>query len=213
MAKVLIIGASKGIGLATVRQALDSGHSVRAMARSAEKIPISHDNLEKHNGDALDNADITAAVDGTEIVVQALGIAAGPRMLLGPITLFSRATHNLLPAMEESGIKRLISVTGFGAGDSYERIGCLQRVPFRLVLGQAYDDKSVQEGLIKDSDLEWTIVRPVILTHGRKTGRYRVLVEPWEWRNGLISRADVADFIVKQIDNNTLIRKAPVIAY
>ncbi len=213
MAKVLIIGASKGIGLATVKQALATGYRVRAMARSADKIPISHDDLEKQNGNALDSADIAAAIDGIEVVVQAIGVAPGPEMLLSPITIFSESTRRLVPAMKTAGIKRLISVTGFGAGDSYASVGLLQRIPFRLVLGPSYDDKGVQEYLIKESDLDWTIVRPVILTRGRRTGRYRVLVEPCQWRNGLISRADVADFIVKQIHDSTLIHKAPVIAW
>ncbi|HIP80646.1 MAG TPA: NAD(P)-dependent oxidoreductase, partial [Kiloniellaceae bacterium] len=142
-----------------------------------------------------------------------LGVRAGPQMIFGPITLFSKATRVLVPAMEAAGVKRLISVTGFGAGDSRAAIGCLQRIPFRLLLGQAYDDKTVQEAVIKDSTLDWTIVRPGILTNGRRSGRYRILVKPAQWRNGLIARADVADFLVKQIDDDSLLHKAPVIVY
>lgn len=213
MAKVLVIGASKGIGLESVKRALAAGHHVRALARGADKIALNHAELEKVKGDALNEDDVAAALDGIDVVIQALGIAPGPQMITGPITLFSEATAILVPAMETAGVKRLLCVTGFGAGDSETRIGCLQRLPFRLFLGQAYDDKSIQESLIKESDLDWTIVRPVVLTKGRRRGRYRVLVEPREWRNGLISRADVADFLVKQIDDETHLHEAPVIAY
>ncbi|WP_420345522.1 NAD(P)-dependent oxidoreductase [Pelagibius sp.] len=213
MARVLIIGASKGIGLATVKRALAGGHRVRAMARSAGQIGLDHDMLEKIKGDALNAEDVTAALAGIDIVIQALGVRPGPQMIFGPITLFSEATRILVPAMEAAGVRRLLCVTGFGAGDSRAAIGCLQRLPFRLFLGQAYDDKTVQEAIIKDSALDWTIVRPGVLTKGRETGRYRVLVEPRRWRNGLISRADVADFLVKQVDDDSLLRESPVIVY
>ncbi len=213
MAHVLVIGGSKGIGLATVKRALASGHRVRALARSAGQIRLRHEGLEKVEGDALKEEDITAALDGIDVVIQALGVRPGPNMIFGPITLFSRATQILVPAMEAAAVKRLIAVTGFGAGDSKASINCLQRIPFRLVLGQAYDDKTLQEQLIRKSNLDWTIVRPVVLTPGPRSGRYRVLVEPESWRNGLISRNDVADFLVKQIEDDSLLHQTPVIAY
>jgi len=213
MARVLIIGASKGIGLAATGQALEAGHAVRAFARSADRIALTHANLEKRNGDALDPGDVREALDGIDVVIQALGVPAGPNMVLRPVSLFSEATQVLLPAMEAAGVKRLICVTGFGAGDSKARISCLQRIPFELVLGRAYDDKDVQEDLIRASDLDWVIARPTILINGPRTGRYRVLAEPRRWRNGLISRADVADFLINQIDDDAYLGQRPVLAY
>ena len=210
MARVLIIGASKGIGLATTRQALEAGHRVRAFSRSAAGNAMSNVNLEIIRGDALDSRDITAALDGMEVVIQALGVSSLGD-LFRPVSLFSNATRVLVKAMEGQGTKRLISVTGFGAGDSRASISCLQRLPFLMVFGRAYADKSVQEQLIKDSSLDWTIARPGVLTNGRRTGRYRILDEPSEWRNGIISRADVADFLVRQIEDGTWLRKAPVL--
>ncbi len=211
MSRVLVIGASRGIGLETVRQSLSRGYAVRALARSADSIAVSDAALETCPGNALDPDDVAEALDGVDTVVQALGVAPGPATMLKPVTLFSSATRILIPAMQTAGVRRLISVTGFGAGDSRARISCLQRIPFRLVLGHAYDDKSIQEQLIRESDLDWTIVRPGILTRGARTGRYQVLEKPGQWRNGLISRADVADFIVRQIDDATYLRKTPVL--
>jgi putative NADH-flavin reductase len=115
--------------------------------------------------------------------------------------------------MESQGVKRLICVTGFGAGDSRTSISFLQRVPFRLLLGRAYDDKSVQETVIKNSSLDWTIVRPEVLTNGRRTGRYSILGEASAWRNGFISRKDVADFLVRQIEDRAYVHKRPVLVY
>jgi putative NADH-flavin reductase len=213
MARVLIIGASKGIGLAAVNRALACGHKVRALARSAGRIEINNANLEKRKGNALDPDDVTSALVGIDAVIQVLGVAAGPGMIFGPIRLFSDSTRVLVPAMQKASVSRLICVTGFGAGDSRSKVDCLQGMMFRLVLGRAYDDKDVQERLIRKSNLDWVIVRPVILTSGPRIGRYRVLVDPKLWRNGFMSRADVADFLVRQIEDDTYLRKTPVLAY
>jgi putative NADH-flavin reductase len=211
MTRVLVIGASRGIGLETVKQLLSQGFAVRAMARSADRISIRDPQLEIVQGDALDADDLAEALAGVDAVIQAIGVRAGPDMVLKPVTLFSSATRILLPAMEKAGVSRLITVTGFGAGDSRAKIGCLQRIPFRLVLGRAYDDKDIQEKLIRDSDLDWTIVRPGVLTGRPGTGRYSVLEKPGQWRNGLIARADVADFLARQVEDRAYIHKTPVL--
>ena len=209
MAHVLVIGASKGIGLETVKASLAAGHRVRAFARSATAMTLSGAGLERFTGDALKAGDVAAALDGVDVVVQALGVPV--KDLLGPVTLFSNATNVLVPAMEKAGVKRLLAVTGFGTGDSRDSIGLLQRVPFRLIFGRAYDDKDAQEMRIRKSELDWTFIRPGVLTPGSATGRYKVLSEPSSWRNGLISRADLAHFIVGQIDQPTYVRKAVVL--
>jgi putative NADH-flavin reductase len=211
VAHVLVIGASGGIGRETLSAALDAGHRVRAFSRSANEIDLESSELEKRPGDAMKATDVDAALDGIDVVVQALGIGADE--LFKPVDLFSESTRILLAAMQRRQVRRLIAVTGFGAGDSREAIGCLQRIPFRLFLGRAYDDKDVQERLIKKSGLDWTIVRPGILTNSSRTGRYRVLVEPSQWRNGVISRADVADFIVGSMDDDDRIHQAPVLIW
>ena len=207
--RVLIVGASKGIGLETARQALDAAHDVRSFARSATAISESNPRLEKIRGDALKTEDLEAALVGVDVVIQTLGVGLGD--LFRPVHLFSDATRVLIAAMRSQGVKRLIGVTGFGAGDSRASISCLQRLPFQIVFGRAYDDKSLQEKLIKESELDWTIARPGVLTSGPRTGRYRILAEASQWRNGIISRADVAEFLVRQIGDQAYIRKTPVL--
>jgi putative NADH-flavin reductase len=211
MKRVLVIGASRGIGVEVVRQALGRGLAVRALARSADRMAYSAPNLEKQGGSALDADDVAAALAGVDAVVLTLGMRPGLEMLLGPVRLFSAATRVIVPAMERAGIGRLICVTGFGAGDSRQTIGSLESVPFRLLLGRAYDDKDVQERLIRESGLDWVIARPVILTDGPKTGRYQALDRPETWRNGFISRADVADFLLNQVEGDVWLRKSPVL--
>ena len=207
--RVLIVGASNGIGLETTRQALEAGHNVRALARSATSIEVSNPSLEKMRGDALNAQDVGAALVGVDVVIQTLGVGFGD--LFRPVHLFSDATRVLIAAMRSQGVKRLICVTGFGAGDSRASIRCLQRLPFQIVFGRAYDDKSLQEKLIKESELDWTIARPGVLTSGTRTGCYRILAEASQWRNGIISRADVAEFLVRQIGDQAYIRKTPVL--
>ncbi len=211
MKTILIIGASRGIGLETVRRALDQGYQVRAFARSASQMPLSHAQLTKLNGDALRAEDVAAAVKGADAVIQTLGAKASLAMLTGPIRLFSDATRILIQSMEGAGVKRLICVTGFGAGDSREHMSLLQRLPFELLLGRVYADKAVQEMMIRRSALSWVIARPGILTNGPRTARYRILDRPADWRSGTISRADVADFLVKQIEDDAYLGKTPAL--
>jgi len=170
VATVLVIGASKGIGRETVKQALKAGHKVRAMARSEVRILGRLDNLETVTGNALDPEAIERALQGVDVVIQTLGVSAGPEMILKPVRIFSDATRVLVPAMEASGVKRLICLTGFGAGDSRNRGGMLYNTAFHLFLGRAYDDKDRQEQIIQDSALDWVIARPGILTNMRHTG-------------------------------------------
>lgn len=212
MAKVLVIGASHGIGLETVRIALRAGHRVRALARSAARMPIQNVGLEKVSGDALDSETIRNALQDIEAVIQTLGVDISPRAVFERTTLFSQSTRILVDAMKAAGLKRLIAVTGLGAGDSRGHGGLLyDLVVFPLLLKRVYDDKDVQECIIKCSGLDWTIVRPGLLTNRPATGRYRVLTAPKDWRFGMISRADVADFLVRQIDDRALIGTTPLL--
>jgi putative NADH-flavin reductase len=212
MAKLLIIGASRGIGLETVKAALRDGHTVRALARSAASIPIENPDLEKLSGNALDSDTIRNALEGVDVVIQTLGVDISLRAIFEPTTLFSRSTRILVDAMKAAGVNRLIAVTGLGAGDSRGHGGILyDAVVFPLLLKRVYDDKDVQEWIIRSSGLDWTIVRPGLLTSGPAAGRYRVLSVPQEWRFGVVSRADVADFLVRQADDRTLIGATPLL--
>jgi putative NADH-flavin reductase len=211
MAKVLIIGASRGIGLEMARAALRAGHNVRALARSAASMPIQDANLEKVSGNALDRDTIRNALQDVDVVIQTLGVEFSPRAIFEGTTLFSESTRILVDAMKAAGVKRLIAVTGLGAGDSRGHGGLLYDAALFLLLKRVYDDKDVQEWIIKRSGLDWTIVRPGLLTDRPATGRYRVLTASADWQAGTVSRADVADFLVRQVDDRALIGTTPLL--
>lgn len=192
---VLILGATSGIGALAVDEALGRGLRVRGFARRADGMPP-RDGLEPFAGDARDPEDLTRALSGVGAVIYALGVKERASMIWQAETLFSRTTAALIDAMDAAGVMRLVAVTGFGAGRSRDAMSALEKLGHNAVLGRVYDDKSRQESLIMESGLDWTIVRPVILTNGPRTGTARVLREPDAWRNGLISRRDVAAYLV-----------------
>lgn len=209
--KLLVIGATKGIGAAVVEDALARGHHVRAFARSADKM-APRDGLEPFAGDATNPADLEPALHDMDAVVLALGIPESVSMLWRKVTLFSQATQELVPLMQRKGPDRLIAVTGIGAGDSVVALSAPEKIGHQFFLSEPYKDKTRQEEIIKASSLRWTIVRPTILTHNKRSGKYRVMEEPGTWRMGMISRADVADYILTALEDDATVGKTPVLA-
>lgn len=205
---IAIIGASRGIGLETVKAAVDAGHQVRAMSRSG--VAIDSPRLTQVKGDATRRADLEGAIAGADVVIQALGIGMS-RELISGTTLFSTSTRALVEAMKAGGPKRLIAVTGAGAGDSRGRLGLGYEIAFTLMLKRVYDDKDVQERIIRDSGLDWTIVRPGLLKDGPATARARALAEPKDWRIGPVRRADVARFLVKEAETGQYRGQTPLL--
>jgi len=211
MDSLLVFGASRGIGLRVVKEALLQGYHVKAFSRSAQDMDFEDQNLSKIAGDALSRDDVKAALQDVQAVIQVLGVPINKALLTGPIDLFSKATEILVKEMQRKGVRRFIAVTGYGAGHSKQTIGPLQRIGYEAVFKYAYGDKDKQEKIIEEADLDWTIVRPGILTNGPKTGCYKVYVCPKDWRNGIISRADVAQYLVKVLPKEETFCTTPVI--
>ena len=211
MALILVIGASRGIGLETVKAALAAGHKVRAFARSAPSIDISNPNLTKVTGDARVRDEVAAAAQGVDAVIHSVGVT-GPSEIIFGTTLFSDSTRSLVDAMQVAGVRRLLIVTGAGAGNSRGRINFLyDNVVFPLALQRIYNDKDIAEDIVIKSGLDWTIARPGLLTNGPAKGHYKILNDTKDWRGGFISRADVADFLVKHLDDASLFGKTPLL--
>lgn len=211
--KVIVFGASGGTGRQLVQQALEQGHEVTAFLRSPEKLGLSHANLRLAKGDALDAAAIERVMPGHNAVLCALG---APALKTG--TIRSVGTRNIVAAMEKAGVKRLICQTSLGYGDSKAVLKVtsffFRFIVVPLLLRQGFADHERQEAHIKASNLDWVIARPGNLTDGTRTGRYRhgFAADDRSIR-GEISRADVADFMLRQLTDDIYLGQTPGLSY
>ena len=205
--KVLVIGGTRGVGREVVAAAHAAGHELTLLARNAERISLPVTGVRVVVGDAGDADDMERAVAGQDAVVWTVGVGPTRR----PVHLFSRSTQFLLAAMAKHGVRRLICVTGIGAGDSRGHGGFFyDRILQPLFMRTVYEDKDRQEALLRASDVDWTIVRPGALTNGPATGLARALTDLHGVTAGRISRADVASFIVEHLETGDF-RKTAVL--
>lgn len=206
--RIIIFGSTGSIGRQLVSQALEQGHTVTAFARNASKISQQHENLSITLGDVMDPASVESAIKGHEAVLCSLG--AGRKG-----TVRSEGTRNIINAMEKLGVRRLICQSTLGVGESWDNLNFFWKyVMFRFLLHPAYIDHVRQEQYVRQSHLDWTIIRPGAFTNGEHTGIYRHGFSTNDTTPKLkISRADVADFMLKQFSDNTYLRKTPGVSY
>jgi putative NADH-flavin reductase len=205
---IAIIGSTRGIGLALVSAALSDGHTVTALARNPDLMPLRDERLRVVAGDAEDPVAVSKVVEGQDVVCSCLGT----RKLFQAISLFSRAAENLSKALKPQQL--LIAVTGIGTGDSRGHGSALYDHFFLpVILGRMYADKEREEAIIKKSVGRWIIVRPGFLNDGPRTGRYRALTNLQGIQGGRISRADVADFVLSQAKDPQFIGQTPLVIY
>lgn len=208
--KILIIGATRGIGAELLRQALEDGHEVTVLARSPRKIALTHPRLHLLAGDIRNPLAVAAAVKGQD----AICVTIGSPITFRPVHIFSEGIERVITAMQELQVRRLICVTGIGAGSSKGHGGFLYDAIFKpLLLKTIYVDKDLQEEIIQQSDRDWLIVRPAGLTNGPRTRKYRVITDYRGVTARRISRADVADFILKELSAPQYTGQTPLLTY
>jgi putative NADH-flavin reductase len=206
--KIVIFGSTGGTGQRLVEQALSAGHEVTAFARNPSNILIHHEGLSVLQGDVLDRAKVEAAVEGQQAVLSALGVG-----LAGGKGVLSNGTKNIIAAMQKFGVRRLIVESSYGVGDSLRDASPVMRFVFRTVLRSTYEDKAREDEIIRASDLDWVVLRPAALTNGARTGQYRVDEHLRLGFGAKIARADVAEFMLKQLRDDTWVRKFPALSY
>lgn len=208
--KVVVIGASGGTGRQLVQQALARGHEVTAFVRNAAKVRIEDEALTVEVGDVLGRESLDRAIEGADAVLCALG----HKRWFYPNRILSNGTRNIVEAMEAAGVRRFVCETSLGVGRSFGRLGLyytLFVVPF--ILPFYFFDKHRQERVIRESGLDWVIVRPAALTNGPKRGNYRQGIRVGSFILTLrISRADVADFMLDQLTSDAWLHAAPGVA-
>ena len=208
--KVLVLGATGGTGREIVRAAAAQGHAVVALVRSkAKAADIAGANLIE--GDARDEQALARALAGCDGVISSLGTSMRPCQ---HVTLLSTATRALVRAMDAAKVRRLVCITGLGAGDSRGHGGFLfDTLFFPLLLRNVYADKDRQEAIVRASDLDWVLVRPMILNDKPARGSVRAQTDLSNIHGGSIARADVAAFVVQQLTDDAWLRHAPLIAW
>jgi putative NADH-flavin reductase len=206
--KVLILGATGGTGRLIVEQAIAADHEVVALVRDKAKAGrLTGAGLVQ--GDARSAEAVAAALVGCDAVVSALGTGASP---FKQVSLLSTATGVLVAQMERQGVPRLVCITGLGAGDSRGHGGFLfDHVIMPLLLRNVYADKDRQEAVVRRSSLDWTLVRPMVLTDNPATNKVEALTDLATVHGGTIPRADVARFIVRELRERRWSRQAPLI--
>jgi putative NADH-flavin reductase len=208
--KIVVFGASRGVGLQVVKQALEAGHTVTAFVRSPEKFEIKHDNQTVFKGDSMDANAVEKVIGGHEAVISALGPTRPPVP-----HMMETSAKNIVAGMKKHGVRRLVSTTGAGVRQPEDKpkfvdhfIGFL----LHLLAKDVVLDSAENVKVIQASDLDWTVVRYPRLVNGEHTRKYRVGYVDKDSGTQL-SRADGADFVVKELVEKKWLRKLPLVSY
>lgn len=203
--KFVVFGATGKTGIELIKQALEQGHIVTAFVRDAARLKIEDENLSAAVGDVFDPESVAKAIEGQEAVICALGSAD-----LKKTTVRTTGTTSIVKGMQIHGVKRLLVVTAMGVGESWDTLSAINKFFFATLLKSSRTDHEAQEVVVKGSGLDWTIVRPSGLTDTPRTGNYD-FGENILAKTSKIARADVADLILKEVEENRLVGKAVTI--
>jgi len=205
--KVIVFGGTGSIGRLVVAQAVEQDHEVTLITRNRALVGKADPRVHVVEGDVFDARAIAPLIAGHDAVVVTLG---GGRK--GGVR--ARGTAAIIEAMRATGVRRLVVLSLIGVGDSREQLNFFwKRLMFGLLLRGAYADHVEQERLTRASGLDWTIARPGSFTDGPRTGSYRRGFGPQEKTTLKVSRADVAEFVVEQLTDETWLRQSPSLAY
>jgi putative NADH-flavin reductase len=196
MMKIVVFGANGGTGSHVVEQALTAGHQVTAVVRRPETVKHQHSNLTVLKGDVLDPASVVQAIQGQEAVISTLGITNGSGH-----TVHSQGVGNMIRAMQNGGVRRLIclSASGLEPGPLWQRV--IAKPMLWYFLGDHYTDLVKMEEAVKQSGLDWTILRPPRLTDGPHTKHYEMGINQHLAKCWSITRADLADCMVTHLQD------------
>ena len=209
--KILIVGGTGKTGRELIKQGLEKGYTLTVLARKPGKLKITDPDLKVIRGNVLKPENVEEAVRGQDVILSALG----HKRFFIKTSILSKGTANIIQAMEKNKVSRLLCITSLGINDSKFRFGLyytLFTIPFILFF--YFRDKAKQEKMIMNSSLDWTIIRPGQLTNGRRREKYKTGEGPGSYiLTKLISRADVAHFMLSQSGDRTFVHKAVGIIY
>ncbi|HSV93187.1 MAG TPA: SDR family oxidoreductase [Desulfobacterales bacterium] len=200
-----IFGATGGTGVELVKQALERGHSVTALVRNPAQFADTRDGLTVMTGDIHDVAAVERSIQGQDAVICALGARD-----LKATMIRTEGTVNIIGAMKKSDVRRLFVVSAMGVGESWNDLSMFNKLLFAIFMKSTRKDHEAQEAAVKESGLDWTIIRPSGLVNAPGTGVYRV-GEHILAKTSRIPRADVADLILNDLERRALVHKAVTI--
>ncbi len=206
--KIAIFESTGGTGKEIIMQALEQGHEITALVRDPQKLSINDKSLNVIKGDVLNKEDVLKVVQGNDAVLVALGVKPPSKAkVVGP------GTENIIEAMKANNVKRLIVESAMFMDDTVRKNSIFISLLTKTFMKGPYTDKLVQESAVRESGLEWVIVRPVGLSNGSKSETYRS-GESLKLKGlfPMIGRADVADFMIKQLQSDANLHKAVLIA-
>jgi putative NADH-flavin reductase len=208
--RIVIFGATGRTGKHLIEQALAQGHFVTAFARDRGKLTIQHERFRVAQGDVLDPVSVERAMESQEVVMCALGHRKGE-----PFSVLAEGTRHIIQAMKKHGVRRIICVSA--AGFLGERadflIGKALFWYFGRYLQRLFGAMEQQYRELEQSGLEWIAVRPILLDEGPRKGNYRIATQDIPTHGYRITTADVAEFMLHQVQSREYVGKAPAIAY
>lgn len=207
--QITVFGATGRTGQHVVEQALSAGHDITILVRDPSKVKWQDLRLKVLAGNVQNAEQVEQAVAGAEAVISVLGPTTNK-----PVYEISAGVAHILRAMQRQGVRRLVISAGAGVGDPNDAPGPfnhLLNLLLRLFARYAYEDMAQAVAKVRASDLDWTVVRAPMLTDGPRTGKIRVAYVG-KGMGSRISRADMADFILRQATDNTYLRQAPAIS-
>ena len=207
--RILLLGATGGTGQQILTQALQQGHHVTALVRNPERLTVRHERLCVMKGDVLqDKRPLAEAVYGQDVVISTLGVGNG----LKSGALIERSMPAIIAAMQQAGVPRLIHLSAFGVGHTVRDVPLLPRIMQGLLLRDIYADKAAGAATLQKSDLDWTVIYATLLTNGAPTGHYRMGERLTLRGFPTIARADVAHFMLTQVEDRRFLHKGVLVS-
>lgn len=207
---LLLFGATGRTGRHFLKMALDIGHHVSAIVRNPDKIEIAHPHLEVIKGDVMNLDDLAGKFQGYDAVISCIGETSRK-----PTTLYSKGITNMLVAMQEAGIKRIMCISAAAIETSPKlpfMLRLVSKYVVRRMFRHPYEDNRRMEAMLRESDTDWTSVRPPILKDKPFTGKYRYAANDWLDSCISINRADLAAFLLENITNPLTYKAAVEVA-
>ena len=208
--KIIVFGATGTVGRLVVERTLCDGHSVTAFARNTDKLKIDNSKLSLVSGDAMNQTDVSNAIVGHDAVIITLGSGMKRKSLIR-----SQGTEMIIQAMLKHGVKRLICQSTLGVHESWNNLNFFwKRIMFGFLLRPVFLDHELQETLVRNSGLDWTLVRPSAFTDEPARGAFKIGFDASEKSLSLkIPRSDVAEFLKRQLLDDSYLHRAVGLSY